>query len=77
MFNKHRVEEDLERIRKANLPSDVPVSITIEPATAEEKIGFKDVLAMIIAVFSLTLPYVLIFIGVMAVVVYAFILLAR
>jgi len=87
--NRRVVEEELERIRLANLPpareeiedetaafnedvieSDV-ISVDVETEAVEViepvetvEIGFtaKDVLAMIIAAFSLILPYALIMI---------------
>lgn len=67
MFSNRRVEEDLERIRKANLP---PEKLEAEEAkeqavrdaisTGEIRITFKDIFAMTIAVFSLILPYLLV-----------------
>jgi len=63
MFGKNRVEEDLARIRKANLPPEKrPDRENIAP---DEKFGAKDILAMIIAVFSIVLPYAALFIGLM------------
>jgi len=76
------VEEELERIRLANLPTkeeteaefesdlesvseQVSASeITTREATVSDdvKITAKDILAMIIAAFSILLPYALIFI---------------
>lgn len=66
--NRRRVEEDLERIRKANLPEEMieAEKLTEPPA---ERIGGKDILAMIIAAFSVIVPYVLIFMAVMAAIV--------
>lgn len=70
VFNKRRVEQDLERIRKANLTDEQRAH---EEAQAQEeqrrlasieKIGKKDILAMIIAAFSVILPYVLVFVSV-------------
>ena len=80
LFNNRRVEEELERIKKANLP---PIKPGAEVAKANEtteaientettesidgadvKITAKDILAMIIAAFSIILPYAAIFIGV-------------
>lgn len=64
---KDRLEEDLERIRRANLPQE-----TIEEEDAAQNaekqrmaqiakgITIKDFIAMIIAVFSIILPYVLV-----------------
>jgi len=79
LISKHRVEEDLARIRHANLPDKYP-----EPPPRggkfrkrakpdpEDHIGTKDVFAMIIAVCSLILPYVVAFIGIMGLVVWLF-----
>ena len=106
-FNRWRVEEDLERIRKANLAdmladdaaeydakteeklivdatksiaiteldkiseienSDTPsVDVVSEKAVYDEevKVGAKDIFAMIIAVFSLLLPFIITMIVVM------------
>ena len=72
LVSRRRVEEDLERIRLANLPpekqkeEEKKQQIAHENATRLEK---GDLLAMIIAFFSVVLPYILIFIGVMAAVV--------
>lgn len=75
-FQKSRVEQDLARIRNANLPEKYPPPEVPEKGKkkrekvkAEDRIGVKDVLAMIIAVFSLILPYVIAFIAIMAIVV--------
>jgi len=67
MFGKNRVEEDLERIRHANLPQKYPKP---KKAESEEHFGAKDVLAMIIAVFSIALPYVLVFVAIMGLVMW-------
>jgi len=59
-FNNRRVEEDLERIRKANLDTEDQKADTSQNATAcddDLRITAKDILAMTIAVFSLILPY--------------------
>ena len=71
MFGKNRVEEDLERIRRANLPDKYPESDhphekkrkKREPVNTEDRIGFKDILAMIIAVLSIVLPYAAVFVA--------------
>ena len=68
-FQRRRVEEDLERIRKANLPAAAEDSG--EAGKEPERIGAKDILAMIIAIFSIVLPYVLIFIAVMALLLFS------
>ena len=79
MNNKRRLEEDLEKIRVANLPDDERAELEAakEKDLAEgrakvEKLGFKDYLAMVIAAVSLILPYVLFIFGAMAVVVLLF-----
>jgi len=80
-FNRRIVEEELERIRKANLPDkqnigeDIVIDETGEAAPQPESVDrsesveqedinltAKDVFAMIIAAFSIILPYALIFI---------------
>jgi hypothetical protein len=60
------VEEDLERIRRANLSEEKRLQEDAEAAMRQEEIkaksqgiGLKDVLAMTIAIFSLILPYLL------------------
>jgi len=80
MFNDRRVEEELERIRKANLPSD---KNEVEEANEREiiktdqtddiKITAKDVLAMIIAALSLILPYVVFMLIAAALILYIFV----
>jgi len=80
LFNNRRVEEELERIRKANL---TPEQMEAEEANKREmeeaiqsgdiKITAKDILAMIIAALSIILPYALIFIGVAILVLYLFV----
>ena len=91
LFGNRRVEEELERIKKANLPETFDAGEVIdmeddaddteknvyvyseEPVDSVE-IGFtaKDVLAMIIAAFSIIIPYALLFIGLAIVFVYFF-----
>lgn len=79
-FQRRKLEEDLTRIRKANLS---PEKLR-EEEDAEQKaegafqearshLGAKDVFAMVIAVFSLILPYVLGLLAVWALVVWLFI----
>ena len=80
MFNDRRVEEELERIRKANLPPD---KNEVEEANEREiiktdqtddiKITAKDVLAMIIAALSLILPYVVFMLIAAALILYIFV----
>ena len=113
-FQNRRVEEELERIRKANLPSerkdegeteeleildaaDIGGLETVDVADTEEvieleasrskiidesgksavsddlKLTSKDVLAMIIAAFSIIIPYALLFIGIAILFLYLFI----
>ena len=70
IFGNRRVEEELERIRKANL---TPEQKEAEEANEREmreavqsndlKITAKDILAMIIAAFSIIIPYALIFLA--------------
>ena len=70
LFGNRRVEEELERIRKANLTDEQREA---EEANEREmkkaiesddiKITAKDVLAMIIAAFSIIIPYALIFLA--------------
>ncbi len=79
-FNR-RVDEDLERIRKANLPPEQAAAEAEAEAAqkkkraAEPKVGFRDIFAMYLAVMSIVMPYALIFIGVLvAVVVLIFLL---
>ena len=71
--NRKRLEEDLERIRKASLtPEKLKEEEEREEAekkairealnSEETKITAKDVLAMTIAIISLLLPYILIII---------------
>ena len=82
IFTKRIVEEELERIKKANLPPEKPEAEEVEETeelevtetiqTDEVKITAKDVLAMIIAAFSIIIPYALIFLGLTALIVYLF-----
>ena len=69
--NRDRLEEDLERIRKANLPPEKLIeeeereeaekrTITEALNSEETKITAKDILAMTIAIISLILPYLLV-----------------
>ena len=79
MFNNRRVEEDLERIRKANLPPEIREAEEEKERKAIEalrsgdtRITMKDILAMIIAVLSILLPYALIIIVVLVVFLFLF-----
>jgi len=62
LFQKKRVEEDLERIRNSNL-------FINENAYHEHKekleLEKNDILAMILAIFSIILPYILVFVAIM------------
>lgn len=78
LFNKKRVEEDLEKIRNANLPNKDPnfdgnnSSYVYNRNTNEEELKLEkgDLLAMILAVMSLIVPYIIAFVGIMAGVVF-------
>ena len=65
--SKKRVEEDLERIRFANLSPEKQEKELSEIARRKKEVNAiqyekNDRLAMIIAVYSIVLPYVLAFI---------------
>lgn len=60
-FRKNRVEEDLDRIREANLPEEKLNKRQNDDLQLEK----GDILAMILAVMSLVLPYILAFLGIM------------
>lgn len=68
-FKKNRVEEDLERIREANLPSqkDINQKETDKININQDDIRLEkgDILAMVLAVISLVLPYILAFLAIM------------
>lgn len=67
LFGKNRVEEDLERIRQANLPEE---KLNRNKEGSEDlELEKGDILAMILAVMSLILPYILAFLGIMGVVI--------
>ncbi len=72
LFNKKRVDEDLEKIRKANLPDKPDKRANEELKTDVEEINLEkgDLLAMVLAVLSIVLPYVLVFAAIMAGVVF-------
>lgn len=79
MFNNRRVEEDLERIRAANRPfpeqSEKGGKVSKgKPAASDNPLHLtaKDILAMIIAVLSLLLPYVFIIGGAVVLVILLF-----
>lgn len=70
LFLKSRVEEDLEKIRNANLPNEKANEKSTEHEPERLKLEKNDVLAMILAVFSLILPYFAAFVVIMAGVVF-------
>ena len=64
MFNQRRLEQDLERIRRANLPAEEQAeerqkerAARLAAESGDFKVTAKDILAMTIAVLSLILPY--------------------
>ncbi|MEL7647778.1 MAG: hypothetical protein AAGU76_06775 [Sedimentibacter sp.] len=65
LFLKDKVEEDLDKIRKANLPDGYVNNEELKRENARLQLEKNDLLAMILAVFSLILPYVLAFICIM------------
>ena len=72
---KTRVEEDLERIRKANLPPEKQEEDHLKKINNGEspeklKLEKNDLLAMILAVLSLIVPYILIFAAAMGSIVF-------
>lgn len=77
MLGQHRrVEEDLERIRKANRSPEQAAredaqERALKKRLKEEPFGAKDIFAMIIAIFSLILPYLLAFVGILGSIVFA------
>lgn len=70
LFGKNRVEEDLDKIRRANLPSEYKNDEEQKNESAKLKLEKNDLIAMILAVFSLVLPYFIGFVAIMAVVVF-------
>lgn len=75
IFKKNRVEEDLEKIKNANLPYGYNSIKRDEPKIEDEdvdklKLEKGDLLAMTLAVMSLILPYIIAFVGVMLGVVF-------
>lgn len=65
IFGRNRVDEDLEKIRNANLPN-----YSKEYTNDELKLEKGDLLAMTLAIMSLVLPYIIAFIVIMATVVF-------
>ncbi|HHZ02341.1 MAG TPA: hypothetical protein GX396_05310 [Tissierellia bacterium] len=75
MFKKNKVEEDLEKIRRANLPKE---KFEDDEINSEDiKLEKGDLLAMILAILSLILPYIIAFIGIMGAVIYIMYLFFR
>lgn len=73
IFKKNRVEEDLEKIKNANLPYVHSSIKNDEPKIEDEdklKLEKGDLLAMTLAVMSLILPYIIAFVGIMLGVVF-------
>lgn len=70
MFLKSKVEEDLEKIRLANLPNENANEKSAVHEPERLKLEKNDVLAMILAVFSLIIPYFIAFVAIMAGVVF-------
>lgn len=68
LFLKSRVEEDLEKIRLANLPHE---NLNEKSNEQEElKLEKNDIPAIILAVLSLILPYFAAFVAIMACMVF-------
>jgi len=70
LFIKNRVEEDLKKIRQANLPEEHLEKESQKKKSNDLELEKNDLLAMILAVLSLVFPYVLAFVGIMAGVVF-------
>jgi len=80
--NRRRLEEDLERIRQANLPPEAleaeeerrRLQKETQEAAGQDKIKLtaKDVLAMTIAILSIIVPYVLVIFAGIALVLFLF-----
>lgn len=74
-INKKKVDEDVEKIRQYSIGSD-QLREELEREKKEqdrikqnlEGFGFKDVVAMTIAIIEVILPFMLVFIGVMVLV---------
>jgi len=64
IFGRTRVEEDLEKIRRANFPNEYGNNKEQESDKLSLEKG--DLIAMILAVFSLVLPYVIAFVAIMS-----------
>lgn len=76
LFGKNRVEEDLEKIKMANLPYESykpyqPYKLKENNISKDELMLEKgDILAIILAIMSLIVPYLIAFVGIMAGVVF-------
>jgi hypothetical protein len=68
-FRRNRVEEDLERIREANLPDREEIKMNEKQS---DDLGLEkcDILAMVLAVISLILPYAIAFLGALGIVIF-------
>jgi len=78
IFDRLRVEEDLERIRKSNLPPDQLATEEAKEALGKENrrhLERGDIFAMILAAFSIIIPYALAIMGAMGLVLLLFKLL--
>lgn len=62
-FRKKRLEEDLQRIKEANLPQEK--SDNENKPSDDVKLEKGDILAITLAIISLILPYILAFLVVM------------
>ncbi|MDL2220249.1 hypothetical protein LJC55_01130 [Eubacteriales bacterium OttesenSCG-928-N14] len=68
-FGRHRVDEDLERIRRANLTEEQLQREDADNAQRQAQLDAlpkpegKDTIAMILAAFSVLLPYIGVVIG--------------
>lgn len=66
IFDKFRMALDLEKIKNANIIEEENTLGKNKKSGAKEeveKVGLKDFFAMVIAIFSLLLPYVAVFMG--------------
>ena len=75
IFGRNRVEEDLEKIRRSNLPPEkFEEEERLERERKEAMLNLEknDLLAMILAVLSLVLPYILAFVGIIGIVIFLF-----
>lgn len=63
-FRKNKVEEDLQRIKKANPPEE-KLDTTDKKHLDDARLEKGDILAITLAIMSLVLPYILAFLGIM------------